>query len=175
MNEEKSEDGEAPGRPSKTEMKRRMHELQALGERLVQLNPEQLAVVGLPEQLHDAVCELQRIGGRESRRRQMQYIGRIMRDVDPAPIREKLAIWDGVSREHTARMHQIERWRERLIEDEGALAELKALHPRIDSGHLRNLIRNTRAERDAGRPPKSFRELFRALRDAIEAPVDGAP
>lgn len=170
MNEENPDNGEAPERPSKTQMKKRMHDLQALGERLVELNPDQLAMVGLPEQLHDAVREVQRIGGRESRRRQMQYIGRIMRGIDPEPIREKLAVWDGVSREHTARLHHIERWRERLIEDEGALAELKALHPQIDTGHLRNLIRNTRAERTAGRPPKSFRELFRALRDAIEAP-----
>lgn len=162
---------DAPERPSKTAMKKRMHELQALGERLVELNSAQLAEIDLPEKLQDAVREVQRIGGRESRRRQMQYIGRIMREVDPETIREKLAVWDGLSREHTARLHQAERWRERLIEDDAALSELAALHPRIDTQHLRSLIRNTRAERAAGRPPKSFRELYRALRDALEAPL----
>ncbi|MBI4291454.1 MAG: DUF615 domain-containing protein [Betaproteobacteria bacterium] len=158
---------QAQDRPSKTQTKKRMHELQALGERLVELNPEQLASVGLPEKLLDAVLETRRIGGRESRRRQLQYVGRLMRDVDPEQIREKLAVWDGVSREHTARVHLVERWRERLLEDEAALAELAAAHPGTDTQHLRNLIRNARAERDAGRPPKSFRELFRALRDIL--------
>jgi ribosome-associated protein len=90
-----------------------------------------------------------------------------MRDVDAEQIREKLAVWDGVSREHTARVHLVERWRERLLEDEAELGELVAAHPGTDTQHLRNLIRNARVERDAGRPPKSFRELFRALRDIL--------
>ncbi|MBI2316284.1 MAG: DUF615 domain-containing protein, partial [Betaproteobacteria bacterium] len=150
-------------RPSKTQTKKRMHELQALGERLVELNPEQLAAVGLPEDLHEAVLDARRMASREARRRQLQYVGRLMRRIDPEPIRERLAVWDGASREHTARVHMTERWRSRLIEDETALAELAAAQPGIDTQHLRNLVRNARAERDAGKPPKSFRELFRAL------------
>ncbi len=144
-----------------------MHELQSLGERLVGLNPDQLASVGLPEDLREAVIEASRISSHEARRRHMQYIGRLMRDVDPAPIREKLAVWDGRSREHLAREHEIVRWRERLLEDDAALTELAGLHARIDVQHLRNLVRNARAERDAKRPPKSYRELFRALRAGI--------
>ena len=166
MAEDSAQDKEQD-RPSKTQTKKRMHELQALGERLVELNPEQLWSIGLPEDLLDAVLEARRTGGRESRRRQLQYVGRLMRDVDPEPIREKLAVWDGVSREHTARVHLVERWRERLIEDEAALGELAAAHPGADTQHLRNLIRNARAERDSGKPPKSFRELFRALREVL--------
>ena len=101
-------------RPSKTRRKKDMHELQALGERLVELSSAQLAQVDMPDDLRDAVLEARRITGREGRRRQLQYIGRLMRDIDPAPIRAKLDEWHGQSREATAQMHAIERWRERL-------------------------------------------------------------
>jgi ribosome-associated protein len=154
-------------KPSKTQRKRVMHELQELGERLVGLNPEQLAAIALPENLYDAVEQVQRITKHEARRRQLQYIGRLMRAVDPEPIREKLKVWDGVSTEETARVHRIERWREKLIEDDGALGALARAHPGIDTQRLRALVRNAREERNAGRPPRAFRELFRALRDII--------
>ncbi len=157
-----------PERPSKTQTKKRMHELQALGERLIELNQEQLEQIALPENLLDAVLEAKKMSGRESRRRQVQYVGRLMREIDPEPIREKLAVWDGVSKEHTARVHLAERWRERLLEDEAALAELAAAQPGLDTQRLRNLIRNARLERDSGKPPKSFRELFRALREVLD-------
>jgi ribosome-associated protein len=158
---------QAEEKPSKTERKRAMHELQALGERLVGLNPEQLAAIALPEDLHHAVEQARRITKHEARRRQMQYIGRLMRDVDPEPIREKLRAWDGISTEETARVHRIERWREELIEDDGAIGALLHAHPGIDTQRLRALVRNAREERNAGRPPRAFRELFRMLRDII--------
>jgi ribosome-associated protein len=161
-------------RPSKTQRKKAMQELQSLGERLVALNSEQLASVELPEELREAVREASRVKTHEARRRQMQYIGRLMREVDPTPIREKISVWDGRSREHTAREHEIERWRGRLLEDEGAIAQFAALHPGADLQHLRSLVRNARAERDAGRPPKSSRELFRALRQSM-IPGEPAP
>ena len=154
-------------KPSKTQRKRAMHELQALGERLVELNPEQLAAVALPEDLREAVERARRITKREARRRQLQYIGRLMRSVDPEAIREKLKAWDGVSAGETARLHRIERWRERLIEDDGALGALAGAHPGIDTQRLRALVRNAREERDAGRPPRAYRELFRALREIV--------
>lgn len=162
MREEKNQD-----RPSKTEMKRRMHELQALGERLAALSKEQLDSISLPEILRDAVIDAQRTPGRESRRRQLQYVGRLMREVDPEPIREKLAAWDGVSSEHTARVHLAERWRARLLEDESALGELAAAYPDLDTQRLRSLVRGARAERDAGKPPRNFRDLFRALMEKM--------
>src|SRR6266853_751685 len=99
----------AEEKPSKTELKRVMHELQALGERLIGLNPEQLAAIALPENLHEAGEQARRITKHEARRRQLQYIGRLMRDVDPEPIREKLKVWDGVSIEETARLPRSER------------------------------------------------------------------
>lgn len=154
-------------KPSKTQRKRAMHELQALGERLIELNSEQLAAVGLPEALHEAVEHAQRITRHEARRRQLQYVGRLMREVDPEPIREKLKTWDGVSVAETARLHRIERWRDKLLEDDGAVASLAEAHPRIDTRRLRALIRRAREERNAGRTPHSARELFRTLRDII--------
>lgn len=90
-----------------------------------------------------------------------------MRSVDPGPIREKLKVWDGVSNEETARVHRIERWRERLLEDDGTIGALVRVHPGIDTQRLRSLVRNAREERKAGWPPRAYRELFRALRDII--------
>jgi ribosome-associated protein len=155
-------------RPSKTQRKKEMHELQALGERLVTLNASQLDEVGLPLQLRTAVDDAKRFTGHEARRRQMQYIGRLMRDVDPETIRDKLRIWEGVSHEHTARHHRVERWRERLMQDDGALGELAKEQPGLDMQRLRSLVRSARDELTAGRPPRSHRELFRFLRESLE-------
>ena len=159
-------------RPSKTQRKKEMHELQALGERLVSLNDSQLDQIELPPPLRTAVDDAKRFTRHEARRRQMQYIGRLMRDIDPAPIREKLKIWDGVSQAHTARHHLVERWRERLMQDDGALGELAKQRPGLDTQRLRSLIRGARDELAAGRPPRNHRELFRFLRDSLEEDAD---
>ena len=158
-------------KPSKTQRKREMHELQALGARLVELNSEQLSEIGLPEDLRDAVEFARRTTKHEARRRQMQYIGKLMRSVDPAPILEKLKIWDGVSAEHTARQHRVERWRDRLLEDESVVEELARAHPGIDARRLRALARKAREERASGAPPRAYRELFRALREIVVEPA----
>jgi len=155
--------------PSKTQRKKQMHELQALGERLVTLNAAQLDAIGLPENLRTAVDQAQSMPPRESRRRQLQYIGRLMRDLDPEPIRDKIAGWDGQSREQVAALHAIERWRDRLLDDEAAIGDFLRERPGADSQRLRALVRNARAEREAGRAPKSYRELFRLLRDMLDA------
>jgi ribosomal 50S subunit-associated protein YjgA (DUF615 family) len=105
-------------RPSKTQRKKEVEALQALGERLVELNADQLAKVPLPDDLRDAVLEAKRIRSREGRRRQLQYIGKLMREIDPAPIARELERWDGQSREATAVHHRIERWRLRLLDDD---------------------------------------------------------
>jgi ribosome-associated protein len=163
-------------KPSKTQRKRDMHELQALGARLVELNSDQLDEVGLPEDLRDAIEFARRTTKHEARRRQMQYIGKLMRSVDPAPIREKLKIWDGVSAEHTAQQHRVERWRDRLLEDESAVEELLRAHPGIDARRLRALARKARDERTSGTPPRAYRELFRVLREIVaESPREDGP
>jgi ribosome-associated protein len=161
-----------PDKPSKSQRKRDMHELQALGVKLVELNADQLDSVEMPEDLRDAIMEARRIKSHEGKRRQLQYIGRLMRDVDPAPIRERIDALEGRSREHAAHEHEIARWRDRLLEgeaamSEAAMAELASQHAGLDLQHLRTLVRNAKADQEAGRPPRHYRELFRALRDAL--------
>jgi ribosome-associated protein len=141
--------------------------LQDLGEQLAALNKDQLNELDLPENLRDAINEVKRITKFGAISRQMQYIGRLMRDVDPAPIIAKLEIWNGTSRQHIAWLHQVERWRDRLLEDPNALTELLAAHPQADAQHLRALIRNALKEKELQKPPKSYREIFQALKDII--------
>lgn len=155
---------DAPDRPSKSQRKREMHSLQDLGAALAGLSPERLSRIELPERLREAVREVQRLTRHEARRRQMQFIGRLMRDVDPAPIREAIDALNGTSAAETARQHRLERLRERLLEDEAVLTEIGAAHPGADLTRLRQLRRGALHERDAGKPPKHFRELFRTLR-----------
>ncbi len=152
---------------SKTRKKKDMLALQDLGVQLVELNEQQLASMQLPEELLDAVMEARRLTKHEARRRQMQYIGRLMRDLDAAPIRERLEQWKGQGRAHTAQLHAIERWREELLAGDPALARFLDQHPDADSQKLRTLIRNARREQSAALPPKSYRELFRILRETL--------
>jgi ribosome-associated protein len=157
--------------PSKSRRKADAHALQALGAELVGLNRNQLAQVELPEALRDAVEAAQRIHAHEGRRRQLQYIGKLMRNVDAAPIRTKIDGWKTVSVEETARLHLIERWRDRLLEDAASLQALADAYPQAvmqeQRQQLRTLIRNTQREREHDKPPKSYRALFQLLRDII--------
>ena len=157
--------------PSKTKQKQAMHELQALGAALVALSDGQLATVPLPEELADAVADARRITSREGRRRQMQYIGRLMREIDAAPIRARLERIEGGSAEESARHRRLEQWRARLLEDDAALTEFASEHPVADLQGLRTLIRNARREQKEGRPPRAFRELYRVLREASSSPT----
>ncbi len=159
---------------SKTRRKKEMHDLQDVGALLVELNNERLNQLTLPDTLRDAVVEARRITQFGARKRQLQYIGKLMRDVDPAPIRTKLDEWSGKSREQTAHQHRLERWRERLLVDDAALSELLGDYPTTDAQRLRTLIRNARHEQQANKPPKSSRALFRELRDLL-APDSGEP
>lgn len=151
-----------------------MHELQALGVALVALPDSQLKEMQLNAELLEAVLEAKRIRSHEARRRQMQYIGRLMRDVDPAPIRGRLAEIEGHGARATARHRRLEAWRERLLGDDEALTEFAAAFPAADLQAVRTLIRNARKEQKEGKPPRASRELFRVLK-AIESstPVTG--
>ena len=154
--------------PSKSSLKREMHALQDLGEQLVALSPERLKKVPLPDSLYEAVRAAQ--GFRmEARRRQMQYIGKLMRKIDPAPIQVQLDIFSGNSAVEVAKMHRLERLREQLLEDEQTIGAIAETWPEADLQYLRTLRRNALKEREAARPPKSFREIFRVLRELQEA------
>jgi len=156
--------------PSKTKIKKQMLELQDLGKTLTALSNEKLRELNLDENLLDAILEYKRITKFGALSRQLQYIGRLMRDVDPAPIVAKLDAWNGVSRQHTAWLHQVEHWRDRLLEQPDALTQLLAEHPQTDAQHLRALIRNAQKEKEAGKPPKAYREIFQVLREIIPEP-----
>ena len=142
-----------------------MHELQALGAALVELPEGQLRAMALDPGLLQALLEAKRIKSHEAKRRQMQYIGRLMRDVDPAPIRSRLAEVEGHSAQATARHRRLETWRNRLLDDDEALTAFAAEYPGADLQVLRTLIRNARKEASLGRPPRAYRELFRVLKE----------
>ena len=158
--------------PSKTKIKKQMHELRDLGVELTELGKDQLAQLALPDNLRDAIREAKNINKFGAQRRQMQYIGKLMREVDTAPILAKLDAWKGISQQHIGYMHQLERWRDRLLESDSALTELLAAYPQepsqgADAQRLRTLIRNAQKEMEAGTPPKNFREIFQVLRGII--------
>lgn len=159
-------EGPADGRPSKTQLKREMDALQDLGETLVGLDAARLASLDLPERLFDAIVLARGITRHEARRRQIQYVGRLMRDVDPAPIRAALERWESVPREEKARFASLERWRERLLDDVQAIDAFVAAHPGADREALVRAVAAARAERGSGGPPRAFRELFKLLRRA---------
>lgn len=148
---------------SKTRRKQEMHALQALGATLLGLSETRLASMALPEELAQALREARRISSHEAKRRQVQYIGRLMRALDPAPIRARLDALDGHSAEAAARHRRLEQWRERLLGDDAALTAFAAEHPGADLQVLRTLIRNSRKEQQEARPPRAYRELFRFL------------
>lgn len=156
---------ETPDKPSKSQIKREMEALQDMGEELVELGRDRLAKIDLPDKLREAVRDWQRFTKHEARRRQMQYIGRLMRDIDPAPIRAALDEIKGISAAATARQHALERLRTRLLEDEAVIGEIARDYPGADLQHLRQLRRNALKEQEQQKPPRAFRELFRVLRE----------
>lgn len=160
--------------PSKSQRKREMAALQDLGEELVGLSRERLGKIDMPDRLREAIHEAQRITKHEARRRQLQYVGKIMRDVDPAPLQEALDAFKGLSDAANARQHRLEKLRTRLLEDESAFAELGHDYPGADIQQLRQLRRNALKEAEQGKPPRAFRELFRRLRELDESAAGGS-
>ncbi len=159
---------EYQGRPSKTQRKKAMHDLQELGAQLVDLNRERLGEIALPLELLRAVQEAKPIKAREARRRQLQYIGRLMRDVDPVPIRKKLDAWSGQSNEETALHRSAERWRDELLSKEGALSVFASKFPDHDLQPLKKLISASAMELSLGRAPRHNREIYRIVRAMID-------
>jgi ribosome-associated protein len=166
---------EGEDRPSKTRMKKESHELQALGEALVALPDNRILDLAISERLLGAVQEYKRTRTHEGRRRQMQYIGKLMRLDDVAPIREAvLAMQLGHAKDALA-LHESERWRNELIESDDALTRWTADHPDADLQQLRSLIRAARKDASVApeqRSGRAFRELFQFVK--AHALADGA-
>lgn len=150
---------------SKTKLKAEADAQQALGVRLTELPKDRLLKLNLPEDVLTAILDTKKITANGAIRRHRQYLGRLMREIDTAPITEQLSRWEGKHTAENAYFHGLERWRDRLINDANALSEFMALHPTIDSQQLRTLIRNAQKEQAADKPPKSSREIFRLLRE----------
>ncbi|MFC4520177.1 ribosome biogenesis factor YjgA [Cupriavidus pinatubonensis] len=156
---------------SKSQKKRDMTALQALGAELEALAKDRLARVPMPEALADAIHEARRTTSHEGKRRQMQFVGKVMRgleDDEVEAIRAALEGFKGTSKAETARMHLIERWRELLLADDAALTRFLAEHPGTDVQTVRNIIRSARREKELGKPPRYFRELFQAIKAALD-------
>jgi ribosome-associated protein len=153
---------------SKTRRKRQMKDLQDLGAALVQLSKEQLSRIDMPESLREAVMDCRGITKHEARRRQMQYIGRIMRDIDAGPIAAQLAEIEAPSRRQTALFHVAERWRTDLLQQPDAIARFVKEYPGADPHRLRELADEAREEQRTSRPPRRFRELFHVLNALLQ-------
>ena len=159
---------------SKSQRKREAEAAQRLGLTLVEMPATRfkamLAKLDLPDNLREALTACRAITAHGGRRRQLQYIGKLMRDIDTAPIEQAIAALEGKDRASIAAQHRLERWRERLIaEGDAALAELMHEYPHADRQQLRQLIAKVRKEHDAGLPPAAARVLFRELRRLMAA------
>jgi ribosome-associated protein len=156
-------------RPSKSSRKRAAHAAQALGERLIELREQELAALQLPEPLADAIRAARRIRSRGGLARQRQYIGKLMRDVDPAPIEAALSQGSRDSALETERFRRLEAWRERLI-DEGqpALDALRAWREDVDLAALARVVERARTALPGSEARTlAARELFRLLRGVL--------
>ena len=155
--------------PSKSQRKRESTALQDLGEELVALSKERLAKIDMPERLKNAILEAQRITAHEGRRRQMQFIGKLMRSTDAEPLQAAVDEVKGASAASTARQHRLEALRTKLMADESGFKQLAEDYPAADIQRLRQLRRNALKEAEQKKSPKSFRELFRELRDLVDS------
>lgn len=165
--------GDQPTGPSKSQLKRDAHDAQALGKKLIALPSSALKSFDLPEKLEDAIRHAQSIKSHEAGRRQLQYIGKLMRDVDPEPILERFAEREGTSKAATARMHLAERWRERLLADDSLVAELIDQVPQIEIQPLRAALRAAKREKGQNLPPKNYRELYRMIHEGLKRQAKG--
>jgi ribosome-associated protein len=162
------------GPPSKTELKRESTELQSLGEALLTLRADLLASLNLPEKLLDAVADVKRINAHEGRRRQMQFIGKLMRSIDPEPIRAALVEQHSGSARETMNLHLTEQWREQLVASDDAFERWMAQHAGTDTQQLRSLIRQARKDAVPEKPGaaprhgKAYRDIFQLVRETLQ-------
>ena len=163
---------------SRTDLKRESTELQKLGEDLLTLRPDLMARLDLTEKLKDAVLEAKRITNFEGKRRQMQFIGKLMRLVDPAVLETVRAAlteqFSGSAHENLV-LHLAETWRDRLLVDEDAFGEWISKCPDTDTQQLRALIRQARKDAKPEKPGaavrhgRAYRDIFQIVREQLAA------
>ncbi len=164
-----------PEKPSKTRMKQQAHDLQALGEALVELPASRLANTVMPETLRDAIAEYRRTRSFEGKRRQLQYIGKQMRFADEAPLRAAVDGFKLGSAKDTLLLHEIERWRDELVADDDAATRWAQTYPLSDLQRLRSLLRAARKDVAAApeqRNGRGYRELFQFIKPWLKAEIN---
>jgi len=163
--------------PSRSEQRRAALDVLALAGRLAELAPAQLAKLPVPEHLLPHVAEARRITAHIARKRQVAFLAKQMRREDDATldaIRDALEAGGEAARREAALLHRAEAWRERLLDEgDAALSALLAEHPAADRQALRQMMRNAAEERARNKPPRAYRELFRAVRDLLEKQEQG--
>lgn len=159
--------GESPP-PTKGELKRQAQDFQALGEQLIEAPEELVAGLDLPEKLRDAIELARRITSHGALVRQKLFVGKLMRRVDPEPIRAALEAVSETARLETMRFKRAERWRDRLVlEGQAAMIEFIAEFAQADRAALSRLAAAAAAEHAVGKPAGAKRELFRWVRDLL--------
>ena len=152
---------------SKSEIKRDAEDLKQLGEKLVNLTKANLTKVPLDDSLKDAIELAQRLQ-KEARRRQLQYIGKLLRSIDAEPIREALEKIENKHNQQQAMLHKLEILRDELVvKGDVALTDLLNEHPSADRQQLRNLIRAAQKEKEQNKPSKAYREIYQILKTLI--------
>ncbi|WP_421955908.1 ribosome biogenesis factor YjgA [Polaromonas sp.] len=165
---------EEKGPPSKTQLKAEADEKQALGEALLTLRADLMARLDLPDKLLDAIKDARKITNFEGKRRQMQFIGKLMRPLDPEPIREAINEQLNGSAQLTLALHLAEQWRDKLVAEDDALGSWLNEYPGTDAQQLRALIRQARKDYkpekpgEAPRHGKSYREIFQLVKETMK-------
>lgn len=154
---------------SKSQRKRDMEALKNLGWRLLEFSDDALRQLAMPETLLDAIRTAKRIKSHGARKRQMQFIGKLMRDIDAAPIREAVDAADHQQSTRSREFHLVEELREKLLaEGDSALPDVLSHFPRAERQYLRKLVRQAKNEQETRQPPRASRLMFRYLRDLQE-------
>ncbi|MBU6950001.1 MULTISPECIES: ribosome biogenesis factor YjgA [unclassified Hahella] len=155
--------------PSKSSRKRAMEALQQLGKRLTELKADQLSQLSLTDRLLDAIHTYNKIGSHEAKRRQLQFIGKLMRDVDEEELRSFLDKFDQGSVQQAAEHHRLERWRESLIsEGDQAVTEFMNQYPNTEAQHLRQLIRAAQKDITENKNRGAAKKLYRYLKEVVD-------
>jgi ribosome-associated protein len=168
-------------RPSKSALKRQMHSLQELGQALTELPASRTNALDLPESLRDALAEFRRTRSFEGKRRQMQFIGKLMRHADEGPIREAVAAFKLGSAKETLALHHAERWREEMLASDDAVTRWVNSFPATDVQQLRSLVRSARKDAKAVLPEgeirhgRNYRDLFQQIKAALAAQTPDGP
>ncbi len=157
--------------PSRNELKKQMHDLQELGEAVAALPADRLDKLNLDERLRDAIDELRRTRSFEGKRRQLQYVGKLMKAEDPEPLREAVASYRVGSATDTLALHQAEYWRDQLLAGDDALNTWVKDHPGTDVQQLRSLVRAARKEKlePGERHGRAYRDLFKLVKEQLQA------